>query len=173
MEIKEFEDKLYCDAESQVNHAVAGKNILLCIFSEKGDKLLAVGGQQSLTINREKEVIEINSKTIAGGWKTKVPGIKDWSIETEGIYSDTDEAQRILNKAFENDDFVCLKVINNKKKKAMFGGLALLSELSQEAPLDDSVTYTMTLEGCGALVDLLEVEEGQAMPGDTPSEPGV
>lgn len=165
--IKEFEDKLYCDASSQATSAVAGKDILLCVFSADGSKLLAVAGQQSLTINREKEIIEINSKTIDGGWKTKVPGIKDWNIEVDGMYSPNDETHKLLNKAFDNDEYICCKVINGKTKKPLFGGLALLKELNIEAPYDDSMTFETTLEGCGKLVDLTGdlSEQAPAMPG--------
>lgn len=165
--IKEFSDKLYCDATSQATNAIAGKDILLCVFSADGSKLLAIAGQQSITINREKEIIEINSKTIDGGWKTKVPGIKDWNIECEGMYSN-DETIKLLNNAFENDEYICLKVINAKNKKPMFGGLALLKEMNIEAPYDDSVTFETTLEGCGKLVDLAGELETQA-----PAVPGA
>lgn len=168
--IPEFEDKLYCDITSQATSYVAGKDILLCIFNNAGDKLLAVAGQQSVTINREKEIVEINSKTIEGGWKTKVAGIKDWSIESDGMYSPSDETHKLLSQAFENDEYVCCKVVDAKKKKPLFGGLALVQDLSLEAPLDDSMTFSISLSGCGKLTDLSATEgsdeSAPAMPGD-------
>ena len=36
----------------------------------------------------------------------------------------------------------------------MYGGLAIVTDFPIEAPYDDSVTYTITLTGMGALVDL-------------------
>ena len=163
--IEEFSNKLYCDATGgAVTKAVAGKDILLCIFNSTGEKLLAIAGQQSVTINREKEIIEVNSKTIDGGWKSKVPGIKDWNIEVEGMYSD-EESHKALSDAFEKDEFICCKVINNKAKAPMFGGLALVKELNLEAPFDDATTFEITLEGCGALKDLSK-ESAPAMPGE-------
>lgn len=164
--IKEFEDNLYCDIAGQVTGAISGKDILLCLFNKTGEKLLAIAGQQSLAINREKEIVEINSKTIEGGWKTKVAGIKDWNIETDGMYSPYDETHKLITEAFENDEYVCLKVVDNKKKKALFGGLALIKELNIEAPFDDSMTFEATFEGCGKLTDLTTVVEAPAMPGE-------
>lgn len=48
-------------------NAVAGKDIWLCIWNEAGTDLLAVAGQQSLTINRSAEAIEVTAKD-TGGW---------------------------------------------------------------------------------------------------------
>jgi TP901-1 family phage major tail protein len=162
--IEEYSSNLYCDISGKTQEAIAGKDILLCVFNADGSKLLAISGQQSLTINREKEMIEVNSKTLDGGWKSKVPGIKDWSIETDGVYSPTQETHQLLNDAFENDAYVCLKVVNIKAKKPMFGGLALLKEYNIEAPFDDSSTFEITLEGCGKLVDLSKAENAPALP---------
>lgn len=173
-EIKEFTDNLYCDVSGKSNEALPGKDILLCVFNSDGSKLLAIAGQQSLTINREKEMIEINSKTIDGGWKSKVPGIKDWSIETDGVYSPSQETHQLLNKAFENDTYVCVKVVNGNTKKALFGGLSLIKEYNIEAPYDDSTTFEMTLEGCGKLVDLTDPGiEAPAMPTNVGTSIGV
>lgn len=163
-EIKEFKENLYCES-GQLGKATSGKDILLCIWSADGSKLLAIGGQQGLTINREKEVIEINSKTIDGGWKNKVAGVKDWSIEVDGMYADSDESQKLLAKAFEDDEYVCLKVVNAKSNKALFGGLAIVKEFNCEAPFDDSMTFEMTLEGCGKLTDMsTKVVDAPQMP---------
>lgn len=166
--IEEYSNNLYCDMTGgSTNETVSGKDILLCIFNSTGEKLLAISGQNGLTINREKEMIEINSKTIEGGWKSKVAGIKDWSIESEGVYSPTQEAHQELNKSFNDDSYVCCKIIDAKKKKPLFGGLALIKEYNLEAPFDDSMTFELTLEGCGALKDLTSVGNATAMPGTT------
>ena len=37
----------------------------------------------------------------------------------------------------------------------MFGGLAVITDYPIEAPYDDAMTYSLSLEGMGALVDLL------------------
>ncbi|MBQ8824684.1 MAG: phage major tail protein, TP901-1 family, partial [Ruminococcus sp.] len=62
-----YDNNLYCDfAEAS---AKAGKDILLCIFSEDGSDLLAISGQQGLTINRSADSVEVTSKDTEGGWK--------------------------------------------------------------------------------------------------------
>lgn len=150
-----YDNNAYCDFSSTAAKAVAGKDIILCIYNTDGTELLAISGQQGLTINRSADSIEITSKDTQGGWKSKIAGMKEWSIDNDGIYALDDESHLILSKAFEDGDPVCLKVVDGKRKRGMFGGLAVITDYPLEAPYDDSMTYSLTLEGMGALVDLL------------------
>jgi uncharacterized protein YjdB len=50
----------------------------------------------------------------------------------------------------------------------MFGGLAIVTDYSLEAPYDDAMTYSIKLDGMGALVDLSDSEANQ-MPEGTAS----
>lgn len=163
-----FDGNNYCDFTSTAAKAVAGKDILLAIWSMDGSKLLAISGQQGLTINRSADSIEITSKDTMGGWKSKIAGMKEWSIDNEGLYVPNDESHSILSQAFENADPVCIKVVNGKTKKGMFGGLAVITDYPLEAPFDDAMTYSLTMEGMGALVDLMnEPVEPDTMPDGT------
>ncbi len=159
------DNNAYCDFSSTAAKALAGKDILLAIWNAAGDKLLAISGQQGLTINRSADSIEITSKDTEGGWKSKIAGMKEWSIDNDGLYVPNDESHTILSQAFEDGDPVCIKVINGKTKKGMFGGLAVITDYPIEAPYDDAVTYSLTLDGMGRLVDLtLNPADQDSMP---------
>ena len=80
--------------------------------------------------------------------------MKEWSIDNDGLYVPSDQSHKILSQAFENGDPVCIKVVDGKRKVGMFGGLAVVTDYPIEAPHDDAVTYSITLSGMGALVDL-------------------
>lgn len=160
-----FDNSLYCDFTSAATRAVAGKDILLCVFDSTGTNLYAIAGQQGLTINRSSDSSEVTSKDTAGGWKAKIAGMKEWSIDNDGLYVADSDSHRALGTAFENGDFVCLKIINNKTRTAMFGGLAVITEYTIEAPYDDSMTYSASFEGSGPLVDLTDATNATAMPG--------
>lgn len=149
-----FDDGAYCDFSSTSAKAIAGKDILLAVWNADGTALIAISGQQGLTINRSADSIEITSKDTEGGWKSKIAGMKEWSIDNDGIYVMNDESHAELSKAFDGGEPVCVKVYNGKTKKGMFGGLAVITDYPIEAPFDDAVTYSLTLEGMGALVDL-------------------
>lgn len=150
-----FDNNAYCDFSSSAAKAVAGKDILLAVYSMDGSDLLAISGQQGLTINRSADSIEITSKDTEGGWKSKIAGMKEWSIDNDGLYVPNDQSHAVLSQAFDNSDPVCVKVVNGKTKVGMFGGLAVITDYPIEAPYDDAMTYSLTLEGMGALVDLL------------------
>ena len=97
--------------------------------------------------------IEINSKSTEGGWKDSLAGMKEWSIDNDGLWVASDNAHKALATAFKTGNPVCVKVYNGKTNTGMFGGLAVITDYPIEAPYDDAVTYSITLTGKGALVD--------------------
>ena len=145
--------ELETQLKGQLNKAIAGKDILLSVWNSTGSKLIAVAGQQGLTINRDKDTIEVTSKD-SQGWKQNIVGFKEWSIDNDGVYVRDHESHKLMKEAFDGDDPVLIKVTNQKAKTDLFGGLALVTSYPIEAPYDDAVTYTVTLTGTGALVDL-------------------
>ncbi|MDE5754842.1 MAG: phage major tail protein, TP901-1 family [Oscillospiraceae bacterium] len=147
----------YCDIPDAV--ASSGGDWLLCIFTANGDKLLGIAGQQGLSISRSAETIDVTSKTTEGGWKSQIAGAKEWSIDSDGVYVMGSESHKLLGRLFESSDLVCLKVIDKRNLKSLFGGLACITDYSLDAPYDDAVTYSLTLGGNGALVDLTESTE--------------
>lgn len=146
-------EALKTELTSQLNKAIAGKDILLSLWDSTGSTLLAVAGQQGLTINRDKDTIEVTSKD-SEGWKQNIVGFKEWSIDNDGVYVRDHDSHKRLKEIFDGDDPVLIKVTNQKTKTDMFGGMALLTSYPIEAPYDDAVTYTASLTGTGALVDL-------------------
>jgi len=149
--------ELQTELLGKLNKAIAGKDILLSIWDATGSKLLAIAGQQGLTINRDKDTIEITSKDTEGGWKEFLVGFKEWFIDNDGVYVRDHGSHKLLAKTFNSDDPILVKVTNQKNKTDMFGGMALLTSYPIEAPYDDAVTYSLSLQGTGALVDLEDV----------------
>lgn len=158
-----FDNNLYCDFNANAAAATAGKDLLLCVFNSDGSTLYAISGQQSLSITRSADTIEITSKDTEGGWKSSMAGMKEWSIDNDGLYVNGAASHAALTKAFENSDPVCLQIYNQKTKKPMFGGLAAITDYSLDAPYDDAMTYSLSFQGMGALKDLtsLAAEELQ------------
>lgn len=142
----------YCNYSSAAS-AVAGKDILLLVYDDN-DELLAIAGQRSLTLNRSADTVEVSSKDTEGGWKSSIAGMKEWSIETDGLYVASDTSMKKLSKAFRDSDPVCLVIKNIKTGSYMFGGQAAITDFPLEAPYDDALTYSITLSGNGPLVDL-------------------
>ncbi|GIO27726.1 phage major tail protein, TP901-1 family [Ornithinibacillus bavariensis] len=154
--------ELYSELTGKLQKAIAGKDILLSLWDHTGTKLLAIAGQQGLTINRDKDTIEVTSKDTEGGWKEFLGGTKEWSIDNDGVYVRNHDSHKQLLALYEGDDAVLIKVTNQKAKTDMFGGLAILTSYPIEAPYDDAVTYSITLQGTGALVDLEDAPQAPA-----------
>lgn len=154
-----YEEQAYCDFDNSTTKAIAGKDIILAVFDATGTSLLAVSGQKGLTINRSADSIEVTSKDTTGGWKSKIAGMKEWSIDNDGLYIPSHSSHKALGTAFQNSDPVCVKIVNGKTETSMFGGLAYVTDYSLEAPYDDGMTYSLSLDGNGALVDFSLVEE--------------
>ena len=146
-------ETLKTELSGKLNKAIAGKDILLSIWDSTGSALLAIAGQQGLTINRDKDTFEVTSKD-SDGWKEFMGAFKEWSIDNDGIYVRDSDSHKLLKELFESDEPFLIKVTNQKTETDLFGGMAILQSYPVEAPYDDAVTYTASLQGTGALVDL-------------------
>lgn len=154
-----FDGGKYGNPIDAVSAATAGKNIIVSVWDATGSKLLAIKGQKSLKLNRKADSIDITTKD-DDDWKSKMAGMKEWGLDTDGIYVTSDESHRELSNAFENSSPVLIKITNKKTISDMFGGLASITDYSFEAPYDDAMTYSLSLEGMGPLVDLSENTKG-------------
>lgn len=153
-----FDGGKYGNPLEAVSTVTAGKDVILSLWNADGSKLLAVKGQKGLKINRKADSIEVSTKDTEGGWKAKIAGMKEWGLDTDGIYVLNDESHRELSRAFEESSPILVKITNKKSNTDLFGGLASITDYSFEAPYDDAMTYSISLEGMGALVDLTENE---------------
>lgn len=154
-----FDQNVYCDFDSVAAQVTAGKDILLAIFNAEGTKLLAVHGQKGLSLKRSAETIDVSSKDTKGGWKASIPGMKEWSIDLNGVYVPNEESHILLGKAFNTTSPVCVKVVNMKTKKGLYGGLACITSYDVEMAFDSAANYSISLKGMGALVDFETLEE--------------
>lgn len=132
---------------------IAGVDILV----KTGSPAKAVGGQSGATINRSMNVIETTDKT-SNGWVTKIGGTKEWSVELEAFMIVGDTAFKELNTAFKNRAEVDVEC---EIGGIVFKGKALISDFPLEAPQDDAVTFSITLEGTGELVEEDAVPVGE------------
>ncbi|WP_034328678.1 phage major tail protein, TP901-1 family [Alkaliphilus transvaalensis] len=111
-----------------------------------GDKVL--GGQRGGTLNRTAEMIDTTTKSSAG-WKENEASYKEWSIASDGLLVETDEAFTLLETAYMNGEKVMVELSTAAGNK--YSGEALITDFPIEAPYDDSATYSVTLQGTGPL----------------------
>lgn len=124
---------------------IAGVDVLVKV----GTPSVVVGGQSGAEISRSMNVIETTDKT-SNGWVTKIGGTKEWSVELEAFMVVGDAGFTALNTAFKNRAEVDVEVAIGG---ITFEGKALISDFPLSAPQDDAVTFSVTLEGTGELVE--------------------
>lgn len=131
-----------------------GKNYFIylnCGASEEAPEWVKVGGQRGGSLSRKADSIDASHKG-SGGWKTTLPGLKEWSIELDTLVMVNDEAIQALDAAFLVDQPVHLKF--EFPDKSYVTGWASITELSIDAPHDDVATYKGSVNGIGPLSEL-------------------
>jgi TP901-1 family phage major tail protein len=127
---------------------VAGVDVLLYHVTGGATPVKTVlGGQSGATLNRETNIIEVTSKE--SGWSENLAGVKSWSIEAEGYVVVSDTAYDAMETAWENGEEVEVEIVVPSGKT--YKGKALISEFPLEAPQDDALTFSITLQGTGPL----------------------
>lgn len=131
----------------------AGMDILLKVnVAESGSsaRYVAIAGQRSATLNRSRDAIDTTCKDSAGGWKTSIAGMGEWSLDTDGILIDGDENFAKLEQAFLNREILKVQMVNSKTG-AGYEGDVVITDFPLEAPYDDAMTYSLSLAGAGEL----------------------
>lgn len=119
-----------------------GVDVLLKI----GNNVL--GGQRGATLNRSTNTIDITTK-LSDEWSEKKAGIKEWSVDCDGLVVIDDTAFEALEAAYMNGTNVTVEMALGSIK---YTGQAVITSFPIEAPYDDEVSYSVTLEGTGPLV---------------------
>ncbi|MBV7509626.1 phage major tail protein, TP901-1 family [Bacillus sp. sid0103] len=126
---------------------LAGMKVLLKIKNPSTGVTLA--GQKNATLNRSAETIDATSKDTAGFWKESIQGFKEWSIDADGCFVESDVAYDYLETKFLNSENVDVELVFPSGKK--YSGSVTITDFSLEFPYDDLVTYSVSLQGSGAL----------------------
>ena len=120
---------------------------------EKGNDIrvsigeILIGGQQGCSINRETETSETTTKE-SGVWAESEATGLSWSVDCDGLVVVGDEGLEALETAWENLQKVDVKYGSAEKYKT---GKAIITSLSSNSPSKDKTTYSVSLQGVGAL----------------------
>ena len=132
--------------------AKRGLNVIISV--KKGGAYKVVGGQRNATLNRGSETLDVSNKATGGAWKECIAGAKEWSVDGDGILIDGDEAFGLLEDAYLSGELVEVKIGDDSGWG--FQGNAIITDFPVEAPYDDALSYSMTLQGTGALSKVAE-----------------
>ena len=112
---------------------------------------VAVGAATSHTLNVNAEMIDATTKSSAG-WKDVLPGLRDWSMDTENLVQF--DATEGIDESFADlgaRTQVVLKFSTEVTGDSRWTGSAYVTSISINAPMEDVVSYSMSFAGDGAL----------------------
>ena len=150
---------------SQSNAAV-GKDFFLYISiipeGETDPEWQLIGGQRGTSLSLTAEEIDVSDKT-SGGWGSKKAGLRNWSMDLDGLVVMDDLGFQALDYAFINGREVHVLMLypNSTGKK----GWGSLTDSSLDTPHDDAASQSRTINGNGPLVE--------ADPAELPTPPSA
>jgi Predicted secreted protein len=128
---------------------VSGVSVLLKIGAT------AIGGQTGLSITRNMDTIDVTNKDDAATMaKSYLASWKDWSIDCDAFVVLGNAQQESLETAYADGTTVSVTIRTGATGDATgvnYAGTAFITDLSLDASKDDAVTYTVSLQGTGAL----------------------
>ena len=134
----------------------------LKIYSSGTTNLVAFAQNCTLTVNNTTR--EITNKESAG-YKEVLESLRDWSIDVDGAYAWTDASGTALTDGA--DDLIQTNILANRLQfDVIFGDTASTSDVSYAGKVyitsasitggsEDTATYSLTLEGTGALTQTI------------------
>ena len=106
-----------------------------------------IGGQQNCSINRETETSDTTTKD-SGVWAEAEAIGLSWSVDLDGLVVVGDEGLKALETAWENLQQVDVKYGTSSNYKS---GKAIITSLSSKSANKEKTTYSVSLQGVGAL----------------------
>lgn len=111
-----------------------------------------LAGQRNATLNRSAETIDATSKDTEGNWMESIAGFKSWGVECEACYIASDASYEKLEKAYLDGDNIFVAVcFGDKANDGVMTGEATITDFPIELPYNDLASYSLTLQGSGAL----------------------
>jgi TP901-1 family phage major tail protein len=88
----------------------------------------------------------------SGGWSESLEGLREWSGEGEGFFAhDATYGYDELFALMQSRGVVTIRFSNETSGDEYHEGQAFLTELSADAPVEDSTTFSFSFQGTGAL----------------------
>ena len=147
---------------------ISGSNLVLGVDLDGSSPYTytAVGGSTSCTLNVNQETIDISSKD-SNGVKEFMNGARSWTIDCEAFFTDgsTDAAPVAVRDSTAPDTGWFPSLDAGTKIRVQFStttgqtgaskyiGYGYITSLSVNAGVGEWATYSVSIQGTGALVD--------------------
>lgn len=130
------------------------KGVDLALYANTGTDVSPtwtfVGGQRGATLHEAVDTIDVSAKKADGTAHREYEyGFDSWTVSADGVYISTDAGYAALVTAMRNKAMI--KVRMKDSVAYIIEGLALVTSRDLEGPYEAEATYSMELQGTGAL----------------------
>ena len=118
-----------------------------------GDTPTTIAVQRGATLNATADTIVFTDKS-ASGWSDQASGLKNWSVDLEAIWDDSDaQLHTDIWGAFNGGTDLDVELHDGTTSGTsnVFSGTAQVTNFTLEAPHDGECSVSVTLVGRGAL----------------------
>lgn len=124
---------------------VNGTNLVL--YAVDGGTNYAFGHSRSFTLNLEASPIDVTSRD-SQGWAESIMGTRSFTLDFEGLVDYGDYISPAwIKTAIDNKTKFLVKFTDNLGGALVFNGYVYVSSMTIDAPMEDVVTYSGTLQG--------------------------
>jgi TP901-1 family phage major tail protein len=110
-----------------------------------------IAGATSSSVSISHSLRDATSKD-SSGWSESLEGLREWSMEGEGFFAlDAAYGYTELEGVLIARTAVTVRFSTETSSEEYHEGTAFLTELSADAPVEDSTTFSFSLQGTGAL----------------------
>jgi TP901-1 family phage major tail protein len=110
-----------------------------------------IAGCTSHSVSTSHSLRDATSKD-SGGWSESLEGLREWSAEGEGFFAlDAAYGYTDLYALMKSRASVTVRFSSETSGSEYHEGTAYLTELSADAPVEDSTTFSFSLQGTGGL----------------------
>lgn len=133
------------------NGKINGNELILYVSSN------AIACCLNHSISMTTEEIDTTTKD-SDGWKEIILGLRSWSITGEGLteFSATYGFDDLVT-IWKNKTLITVSFKTDNVDDKVFSGSAYITELTEDAPMNDATTYSFTMQGTGVLTYAVSV----------------
>lgn len=141
--------------------AINGDTLILSVYDDTATAYRPVACLTTNSLNQSTNIIESQTKCTPGE-TTKTKGTRSYNIAAEGEYIDTTStggettkaSHDYLKELSEGSTNITWRMATGLTDTPFYYGEAIISELSLTGPAGEPSTFTTTLEGTGAIVEV-------------------
>ena len=130
-------------------NASNGVSFILQVSPDGGTTWNTIAGAKKATLTRKTSGIDTTSKDDNGD-KSYIAGAREWSVTFDQLWVSGDAGQLNLQSAQSAGTTLKAKLQYNGSGNTAIG-TCIVTDLAEDFPDNEAVTYTGTLQGSGAL----------------------